>query len=146
MLHFHANVFAVPSQLSRGPTIELRGQRFEALVSSNGGPPSFDRPLASTFEQIQQNLLSVSRMDVEPDGYFLVAGGEQEGSRWQIDGHMFEYDGLMHRIEMHGSCSESTLDELLGAISTQPVVFQLVHEGVTLAGDDFRRFAKLSPG
>lgn len=84
-------------------------------------------------------------MDIEPDGYFLVAGGEKEGNRWQIDGHLFEYDDRMHRVEMHGSCSQDTFRQILDCLGTHDVVFQLVHEGVALKYADFFRFAEL-PG
>lgn len=143
MFHFHTSVFTGPSATIVGPSVQLRGARFSALHAPAGGPPIFDRPLARSFEQIQQSLLAIPRMDIEPDGYFLVTGGEQGGERWQIDGHLFEYEGQMHRIEIHGCCKEVTLDALLDALGGGPHVFQLVREGVTLSDDDFRRYAQL---
>ncbi|QDU58989.1 hypothetical protein [Aeoliella mucimassa] len=143
MLNFHANVFAVPSQLTAGPEMTLREVALSTYAAPAGGPPMFDAILPVRFEEVQQRLLKIDRMDIEPDGYFLVAGGEQQGCRWQIDGHLFEYHGKMHRVEMHGSCSEEKLDELLSCFGWPecPMVFQLVHEGVTLSESDFRKFA-----
>lgn len=145
MLHFHTNVFARPAELASGPEVALRGEEFATYAASSGGPPVFDEPLPAQFEEIQQRLMQIPRMDIEPDGYFLVAGGESEGRRWQIDGHLFEYDGRMYRVEMHGSCSPEMLDDLLDCFGTRDVVYQLVHEGVTLSAVDFRRFAELPP-
>lgn len=144
MLYFHANVFARPTAAVTGMTVELRGMEIAALAASEGGPPMFDAPLPVPFEEIQQRLMEIPRMDIEPDGYFLVAGGERDGQRWQIDGHMHEYDGQMYRVEMHGSCSGETLDQLLRCFGWPAcdLVFQLVHEGATLSEADFRRFAE----
>lgn len=143
MFHFHTNVFARPSELAPGPTVTLRGEEFATFAAAGGGPPAFEQPLPATFEEIQQRLMQIPRMDIEPDGYFLVAGGESEGRRWQIDGHLFEYDGCMYRVEMHGSCSSEMLDHFLDCFGTRDVVYQLVHEGVTLSAADFQRFAEL---
>jgi hypothetical protein len=143
MLHFHTNIFATPTKLTAGPTLELRGDQFTALLGTDGTPPLFDRPLPLTFEELQERLLQIPRMDIEPDGYFLVAGGEDAGERWQIDGHLFEYEDRMHRVEIHGSCSVAVLSQLVACCGADEVVFQLVHEGVTLSETDFRRWAAL---
>ena len=142
MLHFHTNVFARPSETAAGPTIELRGARLPTLAGPGGGPPRFDAPLPESFEIVQQRLMQIPRMDIEPDGYFLVAGGEKQGQRWQIDGHLFEYNEKMHRVEMHGSCPKELLLQLLQCFGTFDAVFQLVHEGVTLDYSDFIYFAE----
>jgi hypothetical protein len=145
MLHFHTNLFATPTKLTSGPTLQLRGEEFAALVGSDGSPPLFDQPLPLTFEELQEKLLAIPRMDIEPDGYFLVAGGEKEGERWQIDGHLFEYEERMHRVEIHGSCPAEILTQLVACCGADDMVFQLVHEGVTLSHADFRRWASLDP-
>ncbi len=129
-----------------GPIVQLRGVEFSTIGGTDGGPPLFDVPLPVSFEVVQQQLMQIPRMDLEPDGYFLVAGGEQEGARWQIDGHLFEYDGKMHRLEMHGSCSTATLDQILDCLGGCDFVFQLVHEGATLSEPDFRRWAAQPAG
>ena len=145
MLHFHTNVFARPSKTVLGLTVRLRGMEFATLAAPGGGPPVFDRPIPVLFDVIQQRLMQIPRMDIEPDGYFLVAGGEDQGERWQIDGHLFEYDYKMHRVEMHGSCNYETFGQLLRCFGTFDVVFQLVHEGATLGYHDFFAFAGLPP-
>lgn len=92
--------------------------------------------------------MQIERMDIEPDGYFLVTGGEQQAARWQIDGHMFEYEGRMHRVEMHGSCSKSMLSQLLDCLGIAETcfVFQLVQEGITLSAENFYRWAAATTG
>ena len=147
MLYFHANVFAVPSELAAGPDITLRGVTLPTVVHPGGGPPRFDATLPVPFDEVQKRLLTITRMDIEPDGYFLVAGGEKEGNRWQIDGHLFEYHGKMHRVEIHGSCSTETLDALLGCFGWPdcPVMFEMVMEGVSLSESDFRQVAAIKP-
>lgn len=144
MLNFHTNIFAFPGDVESSTTIQLRGLDLLTLTSPDGGPPRFTAPLPASFEEIQRWLLKIPRMDIEPDGYFIVAGGESEGQRWQIDGHLFEYNGQMHRVEMHGNCSEATFDQLLSCFGwpEAQVVFELVQEGVTLDEEHFRQWAR----
>ncbi len=146
MYHFHFNLFAASENHLPGPVLSLRGVECATFIGPGGGPPQLRAPLPLSFEEIQQRLLEIPRMDIEPDGYFLVAGGEAEGARWQIDGHLFEYEGKMHRVEMHGTCSEATFDQLLRCAGwpEEPTLFQLVQEGVTLGEADFRRWAVAS--
>lgn len=145
MLHFHTNLFATPTKLTAGPTVVLRGEEFTALVGPDGSPPLFDRPLPPTFEELQESLHEIPRMDIEPDGYFLIAGGEAAGERWQIDGHLFEYEDRMHRVEIHGSCPPEVLTQLVACCGADDLVYQLVMEGVTLSETDFHRWASLDP-
>jgi hypothetical protein len=143
MLTFHTNLFARPESGIENTSLFLRGIELTTLNAEGGGPPLFQASLPLSFEEIQQRLLKIPRMDIEPDGYFLIAGGEAEGARWQIDGHLFEYNGLMHRVEMHGRCSEATFDQLLSCCGwpEASLVFELVQEGVTLDEENFRRWA-----
>ena len=144
MLSFHINVFAKPREVSAGSNLTLRGVPVSTLNGGeSGGPPLFSDPLSVTFEDAQARLLKIPRMDVEPDGYFLVAGGEAEGNRWQIDGHLHELGATLHRAEMHGSCPTTVLDALLGCFGwpDRPLAFELVLEGVTVGEVDFRAWA-----
>lgn len=142
MYRFHANVLRKPTLFTRGPSLTLRGVKLTPLESPTGGPPQFDRTFAVTWENVQATLLTMPRMDCEPDGYFVVAG-EEAGERWQIDGHLFEYQDQLHRMELHGSCPAQIFDSLLRALGwpTESVVLQLVQEGVTLREPEFRDWA-----
>jgi hypothetical protein len=142
MYRLHVNVLAVPTLCVDGLPLTLRGETLTPLVSPTGGPPQFDRTFTVTWDEVQTALLALPRMDSEPDGYFVVAGAEA-GERWQIDGHLFEYQDQLHRMELHGRCPAAFFDALLSAFgwpATQ-VVLQLVQEGVTLGEGEFRQWA-----
>jgi hypothetical protein len=143
MYHFHANLFALPSEYVAGEAVTLRGAKLTPLHGPAGGPPLFDCSLPASFESAQERLLAIERMDVEPDGYFLVAGGERQGNRWQIDGHLHELAGRLHRVEMSGSCPAEVFDALVACFvdGSVEIVYQLVREGVTLSERDFRDWA-----
>ena len=75
MYHFHVNLFADPKETAFACTWEDAATQFERLP----------------------------RMIFEPDGSFVVSGGVRE-SRWQVDGHLFDFAGRLHRLELHGEC------------------------------------------
>ncbi|TWT78269.1 hypothetical protein Pla123a_10600 [Posidoniimonas polymericola] len=147
MLKLHANVFAEPPAAIDGPVVELRGQSLPTLLSQTGGPPQFVAAMPTPFEQMQQAIRELPRSDTEPDGYFLITGHEPVADGdpvfWRLNGHMHEHQGRMHRVELHGECPAKTLDTVLQTMGwpDQPVVFQLVHEGVTLREPEFRAWA-----
>jgi REP element-mobilizing transposase RayT len=145
MLELHANVYALPPVAIVGPEVTLRGQSLSTLRSEAGGPPSFLATLPVTFEEMQAALLELPRSDCEPDGYFLVTGHE-DGAFWRLNGHMHEYEGQMHRVELHGECSTATLDYVLRTMGwpDAELVFELVKEGVTLREEEFRKYAESS--
>lgn len=141
MLAFHVNLFAPPAGLIAKRQVALRGESLQRLTTPEGDPPKLIQPLPVSFEEVQRRLGAIPRMDTEPDGYFLVAG--EDPQRWQVDGQMFEYNGQMHRIELHGSCPVELFNQLLGCVGWPeiPLVFELVQEGVTLDEANFRRWA-----
>ncbi len=141
MLSFHANLFAEPGEHAAGPLVSLRGLDLATLVAPGGDPPRLVETFVVTFEQARDRLLEIPRLDFEPDGYFVVAGASPE--RWQVDGHLFEYQERLHRVELHGMCPSEIFDELLSCVGwpEAKVVFQLVHEGVTLREAEFRLWA-----
>jgi hypothetical protein len=100
--------------------------------------------LPVTFEEAQSRLMRLPRMDTEPDGYFLIAGGEREGQRWVVNGQLFESGDRLHRVELRGECPEATLDGLLRCFGWPDIelAFELVHEGLTLDQASFRERAK----
>ena len=142
LLKLHANVFHEPLAAIDGPNVELRGQSLPTLLSQTGGPPEFVATLPVTFEVMQQSLQELPRADTEPDGFFLITGHE-ESFFWRLNGHMHEHQGQMHRVELNGECPAATLDAVLRTMGwpEAAVVFQLVHEGVTLREPELRRWA-----
>ena len=141
MMSFHANLFAEPGEHAAGPLVSLRGLDLATLIAPGGGPPRLLETFPLTFESARHHLLTIPRLDFEPDGYFVVAG--QLPEPWQVDGHLFEYQERLHRVELHGWCPGEVLDAILAAVGWPEarVVFQLVHEGVTLREVEFRLWA-----
>jgi hypothetical protein len=94
---------------------------------------------ASTWEDAATLLESLPRMIFEPDGSFVISGGVHE-SRWQVDGHLFDFAGRLHRIELHGSCPQESFDALLACVGwpRQSLVFELVREGMSVNEQVFR--------
>ncbi len=128
MYHFHVNLIASP----------------EAA------------PFACTWEDAATLLEQLPRMIFELDGSFVVSGEHQRAkragasppptetpTRWQVDGHLFDFAGRLQRLELHGSCPPAAFDELLRSIGwpQQPLVFELVREGVTVDECRFRALA-----
>jgi hypothetical protein len=112
LYHFHVNLFAAP-------------------------PGSF----SFTWEEAAAMLERLPRMIFELDGSFVVSGDDATGHRWQVDGHLFDFDGRLHRVELHGDCPRSAFDALLRCVGwpAQPLVFEMVREGETLDEAGFRR-------
>ena len=145
LYRFHVNLFAMPARLIAHRVVELRGLRLTRLCGAEDRPPTFDAYFAVRFEQALEALTRLPRLDAEPDGFFLVSG-EQDGKRWQIDGHLFDFADRLHRVELHGDCPPEMFDALLGCFGwpQTPLAFELVHEGVALDETAFRAWAAAS--
>jgi len=124
MYHFHVNLFADPKAAS----------------------------FTCTWEDAAAKLERLPRMIFELDGSFVVSGEASRvvpdpdlpSPRWQVDGHLFDYAGRLHRLELHGHCPPSAFDELLECVGwpRQPLVFELVREGTMLDELAFRARAQ----
>ena len=103
----------------------------------------FADPFACTWEQAAERLQRLPRMIFEPDGSWIHSGGAGP-DRWQVDGHLFDFAGRLHRVELHGCCPEESLDKLLRCFGwpEQEVVFEQVRAGVRLTEAQFRAAAK----
>jgi hypothetical protein len=95
--------------------------------------------LGVTWEDAAAMLERLPRMIFEPDGSFVISGGVGP-ARWQVDGHLFDFDGRLHRMELRGQCPPNAFDGLLECIGwpAQALTFELVREGVTLDESSFR--------
>jgi hypothetical protein len=142
MLELHANVYALPYCTCDGPLVLLRGLNLPTLRSEASGPPAFLATLPVAFEEMQAALLELPRSDCEPDGFFLITGHEDD-KFWRLNGHMHEYEGQMHRVELNGECPAATFDDVLRTMGwpAAELVFELVKEGVTLREKEFRAWA-----
>jgi hypothetical protein len=137
LYRFHCNIFALPPHAKDDNEVVLRG--VSALILQ---AQPFDAYLPVTFEQAIDALAKLPRLDAEPDGFFVIAG-DHDGGRWQVDGHLFDFNDRLHRVELHGECPPETFDALLRCIGwpeTQ-LAFELVMEGVALDEASFRSWA-----
>ncbi len=114
MYHFHLNLFADPKEAS----------------------------FACTWEDSAAQLEQLPRMIFEPDGSFVVSGGVYE-TCWHVNGHLFDFAGRLHRLDLHGQCPPESFDGLLACVGwpKQPLVFEMVREGVSVDESRFRNLA-----
>ena len=114
--HFHVNVFAKPQAAS----------------------------FVATWEDAAAMLERLPRMIFEPDGSFVVSGDDADGRRWQVDGHLFDFAGRLHRMELRGECPPAAFDELLKCVGwpAQELAFEMVREGITLDEVEYRKEVK----
>jgi hypothetical protein len=128
MYHFHVNLFAAPNEAS----------------------------FACTWEEAATLLERLPRMIFELDGSFVISGNvegperagaspppSETSTRWQVDGHLFDFADRLHRLELHGECPPHVFDELLRSVGwpRQPLAFELVREGIAVDEGEFRRRA-----
>ena len=134
---FHVNLFAKPATGEVADAIELRGAT-RRIIRSAG----WSEFLPVTFEQAVAALAALPRMDVEPDGFFVISG-DDEVARWQVDGHLFDYGDRVHRVELRGECPPAMFDDLLHCFGwpETPLAFELVREGVAMEETAFREWA-----
>jgi len=102
----------------------------------------FGQPYSTTWEQAAAELRSLPRMIFEPDGSWIWSGGVGP-TRWQIDGHLFDFDDRLHRVELHGHCPSESFDRLLTCFGwpETKLIFEQVLEGTTLQEAEFRQHA-----
>ncbi len=100
----------------------------------------FANPFACTWEQAAAKLQDLPRMIFEPDGSWIWSGGVGD-QRWQIDGHLFDFAGVLHRVELHGACPAEAFDRLLDCFGWPQVAmdFEMVREGTRLNESEFRQ-------
>lgn len=141
-LRFQVNLFAQPEHVQKCAPIELNGVRVSRLGAANGTPPTFDAYFTRTFENVFEALTRIPRLDAEPDGFFVLAGG-QGPTHWRVSGHLFDFGGRLHRVELHGDCPAESFDALLACLGwpATPLAFELVREGIALDEQDFRQYA-----
>jgi hypothetical protein len=98
---------------------------------------------ACTWEDAAARLERLPMMIFELDGSFIFSGNDAAGRRWQVDGHLFDFEDQLHRVELHGSCPTSAFEDLLRCIGwpAQPLAFEMVRSGKTVDEAGFRRAA-----
>jgi len=103
----------------------------------------FGPPFSITWEQAAESLEALPNMLFEPDGSWIWSGDGAEGNRWHINGHLFDFDNRLHRVELRGECPATALDQLLACFGwpETPLVFEQVLEGITVQEEEFRKNA-----
>jgi hypothetical protein len=139
---FHINIFARPADAIEGPRVDLNGVAVTPLRSTNGAPLTYIDSLPLSFEQVYDALLQLPRLDAEPDGFFVLAGGAA-ATHWSVSGHLYDFNGRLHRMELHGECPQESFDALLATLGAPPseLTFELVEQGVALTQRDFQIWA-----
>ena len=135
--HFHVNLFAEPREES-------------FVVSWEDAAAMLERMPRMIFELDGSFVLSG---DLERAGassppsadceLTTISGAEDAPARWQVDGHLFDFAGRLHRVEPHGACPPAMFDELLHCVGwpQQRVAFEVVRLGATVEEAEFRRLA-----
>lgn len=102
----------------------------------------FGYPFTCTWEEAAAALENLPRMIFEPDGSWIWSSGVG-GQRWQIDGHLYDFDNCLHRVELHGKCPSAEFDQLLACFGwpMTKLSFELVREGQRVEEAEFRRMA-----
>ncbi|TWU29294.1 hypothetical protein [Bythopirellula polymerisocia] len=100
----------------------------------------FGDPFTCTWEECAAALEGLPRMIFEPDGSWIWSGGVGN-ERWQIDGHLFDFAGVLHRVELHGACPTEEFDRLLACFDwpNLELNYEMVREGVQLTETEFRQ-------
>ncbi len=99
----------------------------------------FASPFTCTWEDAAQKLETLPRMIFEPDGSWIWSG-ETAGAPWHVNGHLFDFSGVLHRVELHGWCPADQFDRLLTCFGWPPVAisYEMVREGTQLDENEFR--------
>ena len=152
--HFHAHLHGLPREVRRaaeGVSIAgpMGGERVVTPLELSDLQRS--TPLTRSFEEVGEQLSQLARLYFEPDGSFVWVGeGEEEqstaGSRWQVDGNLYDLNGQLLYVELKGHCPPEMFDELLRACGwpEQPVMFQLLRHALYLDESSFRHWATTS--
>jgi hypothetical protein len=115
--------------------------RVASLRGNAGQPLIFDAYFPITFEEALAALVKLPRLDAEPDGFFVIAGG-QGASHWRVSGQLFDFGGRLHRVELNGECPAEAFDALVACFGeADQLAFELVREGVALDATNFRQWA-----
>jgi hypothetical protein len=105
----------------------------------------FGSPFNCSWEDAAVGLEALPRMIFEPDGSWIWSG-EQAGQQWHVNGHLFDFSGALHRVELHGWCPPDQFDRLLTCFGWPEVTltYEMVREGLQLSETEFRKAMALA--
>ena len=137
LLTYNVSVYRRPAVIQAAGHVRIAGIDLTCL-----DPQALTRDnlFDVTFDEVLGRLAQLPRTDVEPDGFF-VRTGEADGRRWCVNGHLFELDERLWRMDLHGESPVADFNDLLRPLGwpEMPLVFQLLQHGITVDERDFRR-------
>ncbi len=139
MLSFHATLHARPTEPVETQAVELNGTTYQAITLST---EAIGTPFDVSFEQAYAALEQLPRMFIEPDGSFVWTSAAA-GTAWQLDGVLYDRNGRLLHVDLKGTCPVEALEAFLAALGWPAigVLFELMHEGVLLDEQQFRKYA-----
>ncbi len=92
-----------------------------------------------TWDAAAAKLETLPRMIFEPDGSW-VWSGETDDEQWHVNGHLFDFSGTLHRVELRGWCPADQFDRLLTCFGWPQVAisYEMVLAGTQLTENEFR--------
>jgi hypothetical protein len=139
---FRVTVFAKPPHATCGRRVVVNGVACDALRGPDERPLAFDAFFPVSFEDAVAALVRLPRVDVEPDGFFVLAGGSGP-THWCVSGQLIDYGGKLHHVDLNGRCPDQAFDALLACfgLPAPALAFQLVEAGVDFDDVAFRAWA-----
>jgi len=134
---FRIRLWIRPNKTQPGADIQIGAHTISTLRCE-----TLDAPFAVTFEEVEDACRLVKRMFLEPDGAF-VWSGEENGSRWQVDGHLYDRNGRLLFIELQGVCPPDRFRQFIRLLQSddQQILVELVMESAIVELADFARIA-----
>lgn len=92
------------------------------------------------WEDAAANLETLPRMIFEPDGSWIWSG-ETADQQWHVNGHLFDFSGTLHRVELRGWCPADQFDRLLTCFGwpQATISYEMVRAGTQLTENEFRQ-------
>ncbi len=96
----------------------VKAASFEIHVSAIPGGRSL-----TSFEVAAERIAQLSRLDLEPDGFFVWAIDGQQG--WRISGMMYDNGKRLQYVHVQGKTPWQPLNQLLLALEPDPSLLQI---------------------
>lgn len=123
-MEWYVAVHRAPLHKTGSATWQFQGQPIDTL-QLNGSDLTL--PLPVTFEEVVTTLEAWDCMLIEPDGSIVWASPD-----WRIDVQLQDgRDGLQY-VEVRTTAPRAEIEKLLTAFGREPLVIQLIHDGVFL--------------
>ena len=142
MYRLHVSVHRRPESVRMTRHLAHR----ERVIAVLDVDPEISRdPLPVSFEDAAATLELLPNLYFEPDGSFVYANRDALYPE-QLEGQLFDRDGLILYLELKGVCSADMFDAILQSIGwpAATLMFQLLREGFFLDEDQFRSWASMS--